>query len=83
MLPSDNILGEHVRLGSQIVILSRTFKVIMDANSRPIDLKEEVQKVRDRLDVIDIWMPAEHLENRKKIDGAVDAVIAKITGRVL
>ncbi len=83
MLPSDNILGEHVRLGSQSVILSRTFKGIMDANSRPIDLKEEVQKVRDRLDVIDIWMPAEHLENRKKIDGAVDAVIAKITGRVL
>lgn len=83
MLPSDNILGEHVRLGSQSVILSRTFKGIMDvdANSRPIDLKEEVQKVRDRLDVIDIWMPAEHLENRKKIDGAVDAVIAKITGR--
>lgn len=83
MLPSDNILGEHVRLGSQSVILSRTFKGIMDvdANSRPIDLKEEVQKVRDHLDVIDIWMPAEHLENRKKIDGAVDAVIAKITGR--
>lgn len=83
LLPSDNILGEHVRLGSQSVILSRTFKGIMDvdANSRPIDLKEEVQKVRDRLDVIDIWMPAEHLENRKKIDGAVDAVIAKITGR--
>lgn len=83
MLPSDNILGEHVRLGSQSVILSRTFKGVIDvdANARPIDLKEEVQKVRERLNVIDTWTPAEHIENRKKIDGAVDAVIAKITGK--
>ena len=28
-LPSDNILGEHVRLGSQSVILSRTFKGVV------------------------------------------------------
>lgn len=83
MLPSDNILGEHVRLGSQSVILSRTFKGVIDvdANAHPIDLKEEVQKVRDRLDVVDTWTPAEHFENGKKINGAVDAVIAKITGR--
>lgn len=83
MLPSDNILGEHVRLGSQSVILSRTFKGVIDvdANAHPIDLKEEVQKVRDRLDIIDTWTPAEHFENGKKINGAVDAVIAKITGR--
>ena len=34
-LPSDNILGEHVRLGSSSVILSRTFKGVVgvDANA--------------------------------------------------
>lgn len=79
-LPSDNILGEHVRLGSQSVILSRTFKGIVgvDKNSRIIDLKEEVQKVRDRLEEVDKWTEEQHDENRKFIDEAVDKVIYKI-----
>lgn len=83
MLPSDNILGEHVRLGSTSVILSRTFKGVTggDSNVHPINLKAEVQKVHDRLNEITSWTLEEHNENRKKIDKAVDAVINKITGR--
>ena len=83
MLPSDNILGEHVRLGSSSVILSRTFKGVVgvDANARPVDLKEEVEKVRTRLIEIGKWTNEDHLNNRKKIDLAVDAVINKMTGR--
>lgn len=79
-LPSDNILGEHVRLGSQSVILSRTFKGVVgvDANARPIDLKEEVDKVRTRLEDIDHWSEEQHKENRMKIAEAVDKVIYKI-----
>lgn len=79
-LPSDNILGEHVRLGSTSVILSRTFKgmVSVDKNARPIDLKEEVDKVRNRLNEIDQWNEEQHAENRKKIVEAVDVVINKI-----
>lgn len=79
-LPSDNILGEHVRLGSQSVILSRTFKGIagVDKNARKIDLNEEVKKVRDRLEEIDRWSEARHDENRKFIEEAVDKVIYKI-----
>lgn len=82
-LPSDNILGEHVRLGSVSVILSRTFKGVIgvDKNARPIDLCEEVQKVRTRLEEIDRWKEAQHCENRKKIAEAVDVVINKIQGR--
>ena len=79
-LPSENILGEHVRLGSTSVILSRTFKGVVgvDKNARPIDLGIEVQKVRDRVLEIDKWNEEQHVENRKKIAEAVDKVIYKI-----
>lgn len=79
-LPSDNILGEHVRLGSQSVILSRTFKGIVgvDKNALPIDLSEEVQKVRNRVKEIELWNDEQHRENMKFIGEAVDKVIYKI-----
>lgn len=82
-LPSDNILGEHVRLGSTSVILSRTFKGVVgvDKNARPIDLGEEVLKVRTRMEEIDLWTEEQHAENRKKIAEAVDVVINKILSK--
>ena len=82
-LPSDYILGEHVRLGSTSVILSRTFKGIagVDANARPIDLKEEVEKVRRRLTEIDRWSEIDYIQNQRRIDVAVDNVVNKIASR--
>lgn len=82
-LPSDNILGEHVRLGSTSVILSRTFKGVVgvDKNARPIDLGEEVQKVRSRMEDINQWTEGQHTQNRKKIAEAVDVVINKILSK--
>lgn len=79
-LPSDHILGEHLRLGSSSVILSRTFKGIpgVDANARAIDLKEEVDKVRDRIHEIEGWDESRHIENMKKVSASVDRVVAKI-----
>lgn len=84
-LPSDNILGEHVRLGSTSVILSRTFKGVVgvDKNARKIDLSEEVLKVRNRMDDINKWTLGQHSENRKKIADAVDFVVNKISTRNL
>ena len=81
MLPSDYILGEHMRLGSTSVILSRTFKGVVgvDANARPVDLKEEVDKVRNRLNEISAWTESDHVENKKLIAEAVDAVVTKIS----
>lgn len=81
-LPSDNILGEHVRLGSSSVILSRTFKGIqgVDANARNINLKEEVNKVRDRMSEISLWSENQHIENRTKISDAVDKIVTRIQG---
>lgn len=79
-LPSDNILGEHVRLGSTSVILSRTFKGVVgvDTNAHPIDLKEEVQKVRNRMIEIEQWNEEQHKQNQVFIREAVDKVIYKI-----
>lgn len=81
-LPSDNIIGEHVRLGSTSVILSRTFKGIpeVDANAHKIDLKEEVNKVRNRMLEISSWSSEQHNENRKFISKAVDKIVTRIQG---
>lgn len=75
MLPSDDILGEHVRLGSQSVILSRTFKGM---NGEKIDLKEEVQKVRDRLGEICSWTEQDFSKNIENVKIGVDKVVEKI-----
>ncbi len=82
-LPSDFILGEHVRLGSSSVILSRTFKGVagVDKHARKIDLTEEVGKVRRRLQEIEGWSAAQHDENRAKISEAVDGIVRKISAR--
>ena len=80
-LPSDYILGEHVRLNSQSVILSRTFKGIVgvDANARKIDLKEEVEKVRNRMEQISEWAEFEFLNNKEYVVSAVENVLTKLS----
>lgn len=82
-LPSDNILGEHVRLGSQSVILSRTFKGVVgvDKNAHIINLKHEVLKVRNRLEEISNWGEDDFVNNKLLISSAVDTVIGKILTR--
>lgn len=84
LLASDNILGEHIRLGSTSVILSRTFKGIIgvDANARDVDLKEEVLKVRNKLDEISKWSPEDFANNRVIIGNAVDKVVEKMSNNV-
>lgn len=79
-LPSDNILGEHVRLGSTSVILSRTFKGVVgvDKNARKIDLREEVEKVRRRMNEISMWTKDDYQANIKKISDSVDLIVSKI-----
>ncbi len=82
-LRSDDILGEHVRLGSSSVILSRTFKglVGVDANAHPINLKDEVDKVRQRILEIRNWNNQQFSENIQEISIAVENVVSKIQGK--
>ena len=72
-----------MRLGSTSVILSRTFKGVpgVDANARPVNLSEEVGKVRDRMRQIESWSEDEHKINKKKIAASVDVVLNKIHGK--
>lgn len=73
MLPADLILGEHVRLGSTSVILSRTFK----GGDSPIaiDFKSEVEKVRSRYQDIQQWAPKQFEENRLKVKSIVNKIV--------
>ena len=82
-LPSDYILGEHVRLGSTSVILSRTFKGVVDVDKNicKINLAKEVAKVRKRMQEIDLWSDCQHTENRERIVDAVDIVVGKISAK--
>lgn len=82
-LRSDDILGEHVRLGSSSVILSRTFKGVVgvDANARSINLKDEVDKVRQRILEIKAWNNQQFADNMQEISLAVENVVSRIQGR--
>ena len=82
-LRSDDILAEHARLGSSSVILSRTFKGIVgvDANAQPINLKEEVDKVRQRMIEIESWNEQMFLDNIKRVSDSVDRVVTKIQSK--
>lgn len=82
-LPSDYILGEHVRMGSQSVILSRTFKGIVgvDKNARKIVLADEVDKVRKRLCNIELWTENDFELNKSKIVASVDKIIGRMSSK--
>lgn len=82
-LRSDDILGEHVRLGSTSVILSRTFKGIpgVDANAHRINLKDEVDKVRRKMEEIAQWTDTDRDANRQRISNSVDFIISKLQDR--
>lgn len=80
ILPSDYILGEHVRLHSQSVILSRTFKgEVGRPDAGNFILKDEIQKVRDRLVDIHFWSEEDHLRNRRLIMSAVDKIVMHVS----
>ena len=74
-LPAEKILGEHVRLGSQSVILSRTFKGEVGNNvSKTICLKDEVDKVRSCINEIQSWTDDTFLSNKKDINDIIDKI---------
>ena len=72
ILPADMILGEHVRLGSTSVILSRTFKG--GDSPQAIEFKVEVDKVRERIDDLKKWTSKELMENKKMVKQIVDKI---------
>lgn len=76
ILPADLILGEHMRLGSTSVILSRTFK----GGDSPlaIDFNMEVKKVRDRIQELDNWSESDFDDNRTLVKQIVKKIVCPV-----
>lgn len=77
LLPAEHILGEHYRLNSQSVILSRTFRGEIKEGETTFSLKEEIYKLRCREKEIMNWNSNEFLENQKIVKRCVDKIIGR------
>ncbi len=78
-LPAENILAEHIRLGSTSVILSRTFRNEVDAEGKKVlDLDTEISKIRKREKEISKWDQAEFEDNRRSVIKAVREIANKL-----
>lgn len=75
LVKSDDVIGEHVRLGSTCAILSRTFRNEVDA-SRPIDdIRGEIMLLRRREIETRKWNERQFAENQQRIKDGVEAVL--------
>jgi len=76
-LPARMILAEHYRLGSKMVILSRTFKGNRDYKELAENnwLKQEIKKIRDEERRLICWKEEQFEENRKKVIKLVNRII--------
>lgn len=80
-LPAEKIIGEHYRLGSETVILSRTFKGTRDGDEAKVltlDLKTEVDKVRARENECSTWTSREFENNRESVKESVINIVGSI-----
>lgn len=80
LLPAERILAEHIRLGSSCVILSRTFHRPYDDQERsgsPMNLKQEIDKVRSAAAFYGSSGPAIFEENRREL-GRIVGEITKV-----
>ncbi len=78
-LPAENVLAEHVRLGSTSVILSRTFRNEVDAEGKKVlDLDAEVSKIRREEEKISKWSQNEFDKNQALVKNAVREIVETI-----
>lgn len=78
ILPAEAILAEHYRLGSNSVILSRTFRNEVGDNKNKVDLVEEVKKIRDQELVFSDWTDNDFEVNRLFVKEKVAEIISKM-----
>ncbi|MFJ7934419.1 aldolase/citrate lyase family protein [Sporosarcina sp. NPDC096371] len=76
-LPSELIIGEHYRLSSSSVILSRTFKNKID---NKVTLKEEIDRIRKVESDLAGWTLEEFTQNQKEVKQKVKQIVKKIVG---
>lgn len=73
LLPAEKILGEHIRLGSTSVILSRTFK--NDQNN--FSLSDEVSKVYESINYLKKWNNTDFNKNKSLVHDIVNKIANK------
>jgi hypothetical protein len=77
-LRAETILGEHYRLGSNMVILSRTFhnraETIAELKNE-ISITHEIQKIRNYERVLQSWTIEQFLENKNTVRESVGKII--------
>ncbi len=72
LLPAELVLGEHLRLGSTRVILSRTFQRGVD-----VDLALEVRRLREAEAILAGRSPEEVERGRARVAAAVGEIVRK------
>ena len=77
LLPAEFILGEHYRLGSTSVILSRTFRNEV-GKARDFNFTEEIKKIRDREELIKTWTTHDFELNKQKVKSIVHSICSSI-----
>lgn len=81
MLLADHILAEHVRLGSQMVILSRTFcntNLIHDLDEIKVDFQKGVQDLRDAEKKISNYTNKQLLDVHEQLKSEVASIVKKL-----
>ena len=83
-LPAECVLGEHYRLGSDRVILSRAFCDVAKENTFE-DIKEKfstgVRDLREFEKELTVWTEEKHLLNHEKTKRCVDKIVEMIKNR--
>lgn len=77
LLPAEFILGEHYRLGSNSVILSRTFRNEV-GESRSFNFEEEIKKIRDQEKLINTWTIHDFELNKQKVKSIIHSICNSI-----
>lgn len=81
-LRADLIIGEHYRIGSNCVILSRTFRNEVGANlNEKIILNDEIKKVRERENEVKMWTDEESEQNRKNVVRLTRELVMKLQSK--
>lgn len=76
LLPAECVLAEHYRLGSESVILSRTFRNEVDAEGKPVlDLQAEIDKIRDWEKRLADFTEHDFESNRLRVKDCVRAIV--------
>lgn len=81
MLPADHILSEHVRLGSQMVILSRTFcntNIIHDLDEIREDFQKGVYDLREAERMYLRYSSEQLLDVHEQVKNEVASIVKKI-----